>query len=134
MLNHNERGTRVLKHASHRIPNLNDPYRVEVRGRLIQHEQPWAHRENPGEGKPLLLPSRELSRRAIERNIQPNLIESMPHARPNLLARNTEVLAPESHVIAHPSQNHLAVGVLKHKPRLPTGFCGRVAIEMECAL
>src|SRR5690606_19749663 len=82
------------------------------------------HRECARESETLLLAPRESRRGPLERYVEPHSVERLGDAPPDLVARNPQVLAPKSHVVAHTRKNHLAIGILKHKTR-PTSRFGR---------
>ncbi len=105
----------VVEHARDGIPHLAHAVGVEVRGRFVEQQQLGAHGEHPGERQPLLLPAGETRGRMIERQVETDRVEGHADAPPDLVARHAQVLAAEGHVIPHPRENHLRVGVLQHQ-------------------
>lgn len=69
-----------------------------------------------------------------ERQRKPHGVERLSDPRPNFVAGNTEVFAPEGNVVPHPRQNHLAVGVLQHQPRASPSFGGRHTVEEKLTM
>ena len=113
VLHDDEGGARGVEHASDRVADLRDARGVEVRGRFVEEQESRSHRERAGERQALLLPAGERLGRAVQGHVQTHGIQGVMHPRPDLLARDAEVLAPERDVIAHPREDHLRVGVLK---------------------
>ena len=64
VLDDHERRSGGGRRAHDRVPHLDDPGRIEVRGRLVEQHEPRPHGEHAREGEPLLLPARERTRRA----------------------------------------------------------------------
>ncbi len=67
MLDHHERGTGGRDHRADGVTHLQHAFRVEVRGRLIEQQEPWAHGENTGEREALLLAARQRRGWMVER-------------------------------------------------------------------
>ena len=106
------------------------PRGVEVRGRLVEQHEPRAHRESAGEREPLLLAARQRLGRAVERHVEPDRVERRAHPRPDLVARNAEVLAAERDVVADPRQDHLACrGPAAPVPARPRAARRRLAVD-----
>ena len=116
VLDHDERRAGRVEHARHRIPHLDDPVGVEVRGRLVEQQHAGTHRERAREREALLLAARQRRVGAIERHVEPDRVERVAHARPDLVARDAEVLAAERDIVADARQHDLGVGILQHEP------------------
>ncbi len=95
-----------------------DALRVEVRGRLVEQQQPRAHREHAGEREPLLLTARQ-RRSWRDRAARPGpLRRAPPHPRTGSRLRgHAEVLAPECDVVAHLRQHDPGIRILQHEAR-----------------
>ena len=117
VLDDDERRAGGLERAPHGVAHLGDARRVEVGGRLVEQDHARPHREHAGEREPLLLPTREGRGRPVERHVEPDRVERLPHPRPDLLARDAEVLAAERDVVADAGEDRLAVGILQHHAR-----------------
>ena len=113
--------------------HLGDAARVQVRGGLVQEQQARAHREDRRERQALLLTARQLRRRMIEGDAQAHGLERILHARPDLLARNPQVLHAESHVVAHAGEDHLGLGVLHEQAHAAPGIGRGDAVDGERA-
>ena len=92
------------------------PRRVQVGGRLVQHEHPRAWRERPGEGQSLLLSTRELLDEPLPRPFEPDLSERRRHALAHRRTGPAEVLQPEGDVVPGAVHDELAGRVLEHHP------------------
>src|SRR3989304_1149106 len=75
--------------------------RIELRGRLVEDEDPGAHDEHAGDGHALLLPAGEGRRRAFGQICDAKLGQGPPDARVDLRARHAEVLETEGQLLAH---------------------------------
>ena len=117
MLHDHQGGAGLVQAAAHGIADLQDAGGVEVGGRLVEQQQPRPHREDPGERQPLLLSAGEGRRRVVQRQpAQPDVVERLAHARPDLCRGDGEVLRPEGDVVAEAGKHHLGFRVLLHKP------------------
>ncbi len=117
VLHDHQRGAGLVQAAAHGVADLQDARGVEVGGRLVEQQQPWPHREDPGERQPLLLSAGEGRRRVVQRQpAQPDVVERLAHARPDLRRRDGEVLRPEGDVVAEAGKHHLRFRVLLHQP------------------
>src|ERR1700712_1483033 len=56
----------------------------------------------------------------LERQGETDGVEGLPHPPPDLLARDAEVLASESHIVADTGHDDLRVWILEHEPRRAT--------------
>ncbi len=101
MLDHDERRAGlVARRLRHGVAHLVHAGGIEVRRRLVEQDEAGAHREHPGERESLPLPARERGRGVIEREIEADRVERGAHARPDLVARDPEVLESERDVVA----------------------------------
>ena len=117
VLHDHQGGAGLVQAAAHGIADLQDARGVEVGGRLVEQQQPRPHREDPGERQPLLLSAGEGRRRVVQRQpAQPDVVERLVHARPDLRRRDGKVLRPEGDVVAEAGKHHLRFRVLLHKP------------------
>ncbi|OUE08779.1 hypothetical protein CMsap09_07510 [Clavibacter michiganensis] len=116
MLDDDERGARRRDDRLDGAPHLADALGVEVRGRLVEEEEPRAHGEHAGEGEPLLLAAGERRRGPVEGDVEAHRVEGGADAGPDLLTRDAEVLAAERHVVADTGEDHLRVRILQHEP------------------
>ena len=133
MLDDDERRARPLGHARDRVAHLAHALGVEVGRRLVEQDEPRAHREHARQREALLLPTREGGRRPIERHIQTHRIERLAHPLPDLVTGDAEVLGAERHVVPDAREDRLAVGVLQHEPG-PTGGASRgLAVDRQLA-
>ena len=130
MLDDHEGGAGGVEDPADGIPNLGHALRVEVGRRLIEQEQPGPHGEHTRQGEALLLAAREVRGGAVERHRKTDLIETVAHALPDLVAGDTEVLAAEGDVVAHPGEDDLGVRILQHEPG-PPGSRGRAVDEQR---
>ncbi|GIU56530.1 hypothetical protein NicSoilC12_22790 [Arthrobacter sp. NicSoilC12] len=132
MLHDHQRGACLVQAAAHGVADLQDARGVEVGGRLVEQQQPWPHGEDPGEREPLLLSAGEGRRRVVQRQLsQPDVVEGLAHARPDLRRRDGEVLRPEGDVVAEAGEHHLRFRVLLHQPGAAALRPWRGAVDQE---
>ncbi len=101
---------------------------------FVEQDRPGSHRDDPGEREALLLPSRQVRRGAVGRDVEADGGERRVHARPDVGARHAQVLAPEGDVVAHPREDRLTVGVLQHHARPAAHRCGERPVDEQLAL
>src|SRR6185295_13221678 len=70
---------------------------VELRGRLVQQEQPRSQRKRRGQGNALQLAARKLRHRTIDERQRTDGRECLVRPRQDLVRRSAEILQPESH-------------------------------------
>ena len=87
--------------------------RVEVRRRLVEHEDLGSHREHGRDGDPPALAEGQVVRRPVGEVAHPDAVERLDDARVELGAAQAEVGRPERHVVAHRRHEQLVVGVLE---------------------
>ena len=113
VLDEQDRAVAVRHELGERGVDLLDPLRVEVRGRLVEHEQRRAHRERARDRQPLpsaagqavgvlgaALPQADAAQRGLG-------------AREHLGHRHPEVLRPERDFVEQRAGDQLRVGVLE---------------------
>ena len=106
---------------------------VEVRGGLVQQEEARLHREHTGDREALSLAAGQVRGGAIERVGEPHRVEGRTDPRPDLLARNREVLQPEGDVVAQRGQDRVGVRVLQDEARPPSLRGGESPVHGERA-
>ena len=87
--------------------------RVEVRGRLVQHEQLGAHGQDRGDGDATALPEAEVVRGTGAVVGHADLVECAVDGGVQVRAGHAEVGRSEGHVVAHGRHEQLVVGVLE---------------------
>jgi hypothetical protein len=86
---------------------------VEVRGRLVEEQHARPEREDPSDREALLLPARERRGGVVLAVREADVRERAVNARPDLGARDTEVLKAERDVVARACHDELRVRVLQ---------------------
>jgi hypothetical protein len=81
------------------LDDLPARHRVEVPGWLVGDEQRRVVHQRPGDRRPLLLSAGELAREMPAVLVQPNEVEELRHASPDLAPRRTGDLQGEGHVL-----------------------------------
>ena len=92
------------------------PGRIEVRGRLVEDQQPGLRREGPRQGETLLLPPGQSSRPPSLEPGQPGVRQRDRNAGVHPVERPGPVLEPERDVILDPLHDELGRGILEHQP------------------
>ena len=115
MLNNDHRCAAHSKDTLNRVANPRNAFRIKVCGRLIKKQKTGLHRQNRRECEALFLTARQHRRIAITADIQANRFQSGINARPNLFARNPEVLHAERHVITDARKHNLSLRILHHQ-------------------
>ena len=87
--------------------------RVEVRRRLVQHEDLRAHGQHGRDRDPAALAEGEVVRRAVGEVGDAHRAQGLHDPRVELGAAQPEVGRPERHVVAHGGHEQLVVGVLE---------------------
>ena len=75
-----------------------------------------ASRATPASARRCFCPPESVGGRMIERQVEPDRVERRAHARPDLVARDAEVLAAERDVVADARHDELRLGILQHQP------------------
>jgi hypothetical protein len=70
----------------------------------------------------------------VEGEIEPDRVECVGDALPDLVARYTEVFTTERNVVPHPSEDDLAVGVLQYEAGTPSTLAWRRSVEEKLAI
>ena len=100
------RRARETLHECHRTG------RIEVGGRLVQHQDAGARRQRAGQGQALLLPAGEAPRPLPFQPVEPDLVEHLRDPRAHRRPRPGPVLEAEGDVVLDPLHHELAVRVL----------------------
>ena len=87
--------------------------RVEVRGRLVEHEDLRVHGEHRRDGDPSPLAEGQVVRRPVGELGHAHLCQGLEHPGVELVAAQPEVARPERHVVADRRHEQLVVGVLE---------------------
>ncbi len=90
-----------------------DPLGVEVRGRLVQHDERRAHREGAGDGETLPPPAGQVVGVVVAALPQADAPQRILHAGPHGLHREQEVLRAEGHLVVHRPRDGLRVRILE---------------------
>ena len=88
---------------------------VEGRGRLVEEQHFGVHDEDRRDRDPLLLPARQLVRRAVGELDDVEHRERVVDARVDLVAGQAHVQRAERDLLPHRRREHLRVGVLEHE-------------------
>ncbi len=94
---------------------------IEIRRRLVEHQQSRRRRQHPGDRDPLLLPARETVRMPALEPGEADGGERLRHARPHRHERPAQVLEAEGDVVPDALHHELARGVLEHDPGADLG-------------
>ena len=134
VLHDHQRGARLVEAAPHGVADFQHTGRVEVGRGLVQQDQPGPHRQDAGQRKALFLPAGQRRRRVVQRKVrQPDVVQRLVHARPDLVAGNREVLRAEGDVVAEAGEHHLGFGVLLHEAGTAAPGARRLAVDQEAA-
>ena len=101
--------------------------RVEVRRRLVEHEDVGPHRQHRGQRDPPALAEAEVVRRAIGGVGHADGVERLGRAGVQLGAAQPEVRRPERDVVADGRHEQLVVGILEHDADAPADL-GQVGL------
>jgi len=108
---------------------------VQHRGGFVQDDARRTHREHSGDRDPLLLPARQLMRRAAPQRLDLDDPHRFGDPRVDLGLSQAEVLRAEGDVLLDHRGDQLVVRILEHHPHdLPDpaqlgGIAGREAID-----
>ena len=91
---------------------------VELRERLIEHEQARTHRQDAGEREALALAPGKRGTARPRRCAMPVCVECLADALRHRCRRHGDVLEPERDVTLHGRIHGLQLGVLKHESDL----------------
>ena len=108
---------RSARSAASRSMNATAPRRIEIGGRLVQHQDAGARRQRAGQGQALLLPAGQAPRSLPFQSVEPHLVERPPGPAPRIAGRGqAAVLQAEGDVVLDPLHHELAIGVLPDHP------------------
>ena len=93
--------------------------RIEIRERLVDHEQARAQHQDPGHGEQLSLAARQRARLATEQPVDAGLVGDLADPFADLLARDAEVLRPERQLRLDRRPDDLLGRVLQHRADRP---------------
>ena len=88
--------------------------RVEVRGRLVEHEKPRPHRQHRRDADPLLLAARQVEDGVVAEAVEADHMQRLGLSLQDLGRGSAEVFQTEADLVAHPRADDLRVGVLEH--------------------
>ena len=98
--------------------------RVEVRGGLVEQQQPGAQREDAGQRQPLLLAAGQRAGGGVPAVGEADGGQRLVDPRPDLGRRDAAVLQAERDVVAGPGHDQRGLGVLQHQPGAGPGLAG----------
>ena len=131
VLDDQERGPGVVEEGSDGVVHLHDTVRVEVRARLVEHQRTRPHREDTRERQPLSLTAGQPRGGAVERQVESDDVERMAHPEPDVAALDTQVLAPEGHVVADPGHHGVGLGILHDEADPPADGHGCDSVDED---
>jgi hypothetical protein len=86
-----------------RLADQRRPCRVEVRGRLVEQQQPWARRQRTGQREALLLAAGQRVGAPSAAVAEADPGERLVDPGPDLRGRHAAVLQAERYIVAGPS-------------------------------
>ena len=131
MLDHDEGRSPALDHPGDGVAHLLNAVGIEVGGRFVKDDEARPHGNDRGERQALLLPARERAGGVIQRNVESDQVEGLTDPRPDLLAGNAKVFAPEGDLISHAGEHHLRVGVLQNEARTTACRARRRTVQAD---
>ncbi len=110
--------TPILSQAPQQREQLGRRARVEIRGRLVQHQYAGPHGKHRGQSHALLLTPRESVQTALPVVRQPHRGEGAVYRALDLLRGTAEVLQAEGDLVLDRQSAELSVGILKDQSDL----------------
>ena len=95
------------------------PSPVELRGRLVEHEDAGLEREDAGDRDALALAARQGLDGALAERLDAQALERLADPPVHLGAAQPQVLEPERHLALHGPVDPLLLGVLEDEPDRP---------------
>ena len=105
--------------AGQQIEHRHRRGRVQLGGRLVQHEHLGVQRQHRGHGHLLLLAAGQAVDGAVAQISDAHGVKRLVHARGNLLTWHREVLQAVEDLVLHHRGHHLRVDVLAHTAHQP---------------
>ena len=88
-----------------------------------------------GEREALGLPARKMHRAPVEGDApEADVLQALPHARPDFLARDAAILGTEGDVIAQTVEDRLRIRILQDEPHATMRLRGRDSPDGDAAL
>ncbi len=134
VFDHHERRRVPVEHPDDGVAHVDDALRVEVGRGFVEQQQPRLHGKDRGERETLFLSAGQCGGGAVERHVQPDVVERAVDAFPDVSARNREVLRSERHLITNPRKDDLRIRILQHQPGTAALGSRTAAVEQECTL
>lgn len=116
VLGQDDRQTEAIPQGDHRGEHLGRSIRIELRGRLVQHQDPRLERERGRDCDPLTLASGERLDGAVAQPQETDQRERPLDARQHLRPRNGPQLERKRDLVLDPVDHHLCLRVLGHDP------------------
>jgi hypothetical protein len=107
MLDEDERRAQAVQDAGKDLAHLGGAIRIEVSGRLVEHEEARPEGKRAGERQALLLATRERMGRPVARVRKLDRRQRSVHARPDAVGRDASVLEPEGDVVTGAAHDDL---------------------------
>ena len=131
VLGEQDRDVEVLVAPAQKAHQLVAGDRVELRGRLVEHEQRRPSRERGAQRDPLKLPSRQRRGRAVEQVRDPQRERRLLDAAGDGTAGLSAILERERQLGSHRSHHNLGFRVLEQRPDLCSQLAGTMLSRVE---
>jgi hypothetical protein len=112
-----ERRSQTIHDPRQHRPHLGGSVWVEIRGRLVEHQETWAQCQRPGQGQTLLLAPRQRVGWTLAPVREVDGGQGRIHTRPDAVGRDASVLEPEGDVVTGAPHHDLGFGILEQDPR-----------------
>mgnify|MGYP006955966709 CR=1 FL=1 len=93
--------------------------RIEVRGRLVEHQHIGTHRQHRRQGHTAALTEAEVMRRAVGVSVHADGPKCVVDGGVEVVAAQTEVGGTEGNILSHSRHEQLIVWILEHDPHPP---------------
>ena len=136
---HDDGDAQLAVHAEERVQEVLLGHRVQLRGGLVEHEQPRLQGQHGRQVHHLLLASRQVGHGRAEPRLYAEEVRDLGHAPPHGVLAEAHVLQPERQLVPYGVAHQLVLRVLRDVAHLrgPLGGterCGGAAQNLERAL
>ena len=123
--------TQVLIEVAEHRKDLLCTDRVQLRGRLVQHQDRGTHHQAGRDHQPLLLPAREMGGRSLHKLLQSHDLKRPLNPFGHLLPRDAQVLGRKGCLRAYVGREELRLGVLEYHAHVLRHLVDVVAARVQ---
>jgi hypothetical protein len=119
--------------AGHDVEEARSSLRIELRGGLVEEQEPRALRERRREANALQLAARQLDRPAPPQVQHADRRQRLLHARPDLVRGRAQVLEAEGDLVLDARHDDLVLRILEDRRHRASQLCGPRSSRVEAA-